>query len=197
MRSLTDHRFEEGGFEDAVRSYLGPGMMSLIIHAIVAVILWNVPFQIKQLTPVAKLEAPTPEMDEEVEDEPPDEPPEEPEEVVEEEPIETEEEAVEDEVDVDMDNTDTMGEEGLSDAPFTGPSTNSAIGLGGGAGGGRGGLGGRRNRKAKGGSAMTENAVELGLKWLADHQDVDGLGMWDCDELMKHDPADDKCDGPG
>ncbi len=44
---------------------------------------------------------------------------------------------------------------------------------------------------------MTENAVELGLKWLADHQDVNGQGMWDCDGYMKHDPADDQCEGPG
>lgn len=43
----------------------------------------------------------------------------------------------------------------------------------------------------------TERAVELGLRWLADHQDVDGDGRWDNDAFAKHDPADDKCDGPG
>ncbi len=68
-----------------------------------------------------------------------------------------------------------------ADEPFTDPTP----------------LGGRKRRRAKGGSGMTENAVELGLKWLADHQDVNGQGMWDCDEFSKHDPADDKCDGPG
>lgn len=37
--------------------------------------------------------------------------------------------------------------------------------------------------------------VELGLKWLADHQDLDG--KWDCDGFPGHDPDDDKCDGTG
>ncbi|MHC4491078.1 MAG: hypothetical protein ACYTDU_05600 [Planctomycetota bacterium] len=44
---------------------------------------------------------------------------------------------------------------------------------------------------------LTENAVGLGLKWLADHQDVDEDGKWDCDGFMKHDPFDDQCDGAG
>jgi len=52
----------------------------------------------------------------------------------------------------------------------------------------------RRVRLAQG-KATTENAVDLGLQWLADHQDEDG--RWDTDDFMKHDPADDKCDGPG
>jgi hypothetical protein len=43
----------------------------------------------------------------------------------------------------------------------------------------------------------TPRPVALGLKWLADHQDVDEDGRWDCDDFMKHDPADDKCDGGG
>jgi hypothetical protein len=51
--------------------------------------------------------------------------------------------------------------EGLYDAPFTGPSTNSAIGLGGGAGGGRHGRGGRRNLKAGGGAGRIVEEVAL------------------------------------
>ncbi|MFB3065023.1 MAG: HEAT repeat domain-containing protein, partial [Planctomycetota bacterium] len=42
--------------------------------------------------------------------------------------------------------------------------------------------------------------VDLGLEWLAAHQDLTGetlRGFWDADEFMKHDPAQDKCDGPG
>jgi hypothetical protein len=39
--------------------------------------------------------------------------------------------------------------------------------------------------------------VALGLRWLANHQDVREDGRWDCDDFMKHDPADDKCDGGG
>ena len=43
---------------------------------------------------------------------------------------------------------------------------------------------------------MTESAVDLGLRWLAQHQDFDD-GKWDCDDFVKHDPADDKSGGPG
>jgi len=43
---------------------------------------------------------------------------------------------------------------GLSDAPFTGPTTNSAIGIGGAAGGAFRGRGGRRNLRAGGGRAI-------------------------------------------
>ena len=46
-----------------------------------------------------------------------------------------------------------------------------------------------------GGSGLTENAVSTGLDWLARHQDEDG--RWDCDGFMKHDPADDRCEGGG
>ncbi len=38
-------------------------------------------------------------------------------------------------------------------------------------------------------------AVRLALAWLAAHQDDDG--KWDCDGFMRHDPAGDRCDGPG
>ncbi len=61
------------------------------------------------------------------------------------------------------------------------PGTNDVMGVGGGSGRGGlrfggGGLGaGRRNLVARGGgSAATENAVELGLSWLARHQQRDG-----------------------
>ena len=39
------------------------------------------------------------------------------------------------------------------------------------------------------------DAIVAGLKWLAAHQDEDG--KWDCDGFMRHDPAEDKCDGAG
>jgi len=74
-----------------------------------------------------------------------------------------------DEIVLDTDFEETAGEDGLSDTPFTGPSTNSAIGLGGGAGGIR-----RRLRAAGGGSAVARTAVDRGLKWLARHQAKDG-----------------------
>ncbi|MCZ6574735.1 MAG: hypothetical protein O7C98_16405, partial [Planctomycetota bacterium] len=40
-------------------------------------------------------------------------------------------------------------------------------------------------------------AVQLGLRWLAAHQDVDAAGNWDCDGFTKHDPPDDLSRGPG
>ncbi len=48
----------------------------------------------------------------------------------------------------------------------------------------------------------TLSAVELGLKWLADHQDISRDfrwldGRWDSDDFAKHDPADDKTTGKG
>lgn len=60
---------------------------------------------------------------------------------------------------------------------------------------GRRGRGAERNLRAGGGSGLTENAVNLGLEWLAKHQDEDG--RWDCDGFMKHDPDHDQCDGKG
>ncbi len=38
-------------------------------------------------------------------------------------------------------------------------------------------------------------ALDGALAWLATHQDEDG--GWDADEFMKHDPAEDRCDGAG
>jgi len=88
----------------------------------------------------------------------------------------TEEISDHNEVDTDTEFEETAGEDGLSDAPFIGPSTNSAIGLGGGAGGGRRGRGGRRLLMAAG-SIRTENATELGLSWLSKQQDPQ-TGAW-------------------
>jgi len=64
--------------------------------------------------------------------------------------------------------TDEFEEAELSDSPFVGPFTNSAIGLGGGAGGGR-----RRSLRASS-SSVTAKSVERGLQWLARQQAKDG-----------------------
>jgi hypothetical protein len=69
--------------------------------------------------------------------------------------------------DAASDFAETAGEDGLSDEPFVGPAAGSAIGLGGGAGGGRRAHAGMRSARGAGGSSnMTENAVELQLRWL-------------------------------
>ena len=49
------------------------------------------------------------------------------------------------ETDNDLPFEESLGEDGLSDAPFTGPANNGLIGLGGGAGGAFGGRGGSRD----------------------------------------------------
>jgi len=199
MRGYSEHRFEEGGFNDAIQGLVRSSpwwMISAVAHLVLFLILWNIPVSTNRGDNRVALQSSVQkeqEDPEEIEEPPPEIPPEE----IEETPIDTEEISDHNEVDTDSEFEETAGEEGISDAPFTGPSTNSAIGLGGGAGGGRRGRGGRRNLRAGGGSGLTENAVELGLKWLADHQDVDANGMWDSDDFMKHDPPEDKCDGPG
>jgi len=200
MRKITEHRLE-GGFDEAIRNLVKNSpwwMTSLVFHALILLLASMLTVDAGGGRGEAQLHAAIPTPEEKPEEpvvEPP--PPELPPEEIQETPIQTEEVADHNEVDTDQDFQESMGEEGNSDAPFTGPSTNSAIGLGGGAGGARRGRGGRRNLRAGGGSSLTENAVELGLKWLADHQDVDGDGMWDCDDFMKHDPPEDKCDGAG
>ncbi|MBK8978871.1 MAG: terpene cyclase/mutase family protein [Planctomycetes bacterium] len=82
----------------------------------------------------------------------------------------------------------------IKESAFEGSAWNSAIGLGGGAGGKYGGRGGGR-RAMVGGGKQTAVAIELGLTWLATHQDEDG--HWDADDFMKHDAAGAPCDGPG
>jgi hypothetical protein len=80
------------------------------------------------------------------------------------------------------------------ESAFDSNQWNSAVGLGGGAGGRYGGRGGGRG--GRGGGKSYAQAIDAGLKWLANHQDEEG--RWDCDGFMKHDdPSSDMCDGPG
>ena len=201
MRHYQDHRIgEEAGFNDAIQGIVKNSpwwMISAVIHAVLLLILAQIQMDTTGGNKGAQMQASLPDEDEELEEEEEEQPEEEEPEEIEETPIETEEVDDHNEVDTDSEFEETEGEDGMSDSPFTGPSTNSAIGLGGGAGGGRRGRGGKRNLRGGGGSKLTQNAVELGLKWLADHQDVDEDGKWDVDDFMKHDPPDDKCDGPG
>ena len=54
---------------------------------------------------------------------------------------------------------------------------------------------GRKQAIAKyGGTQQSENSVELGLKWLMQHQDTDG--KWDASDFTRH-CHDKLCDGPG
>jgi hypothetical protein len=79
------------------------------------------------------------------------------------------------ETDNDMPFEESLGEGGLSDAPFEGPANNGLIGIGGGAGGAFKGRGGHRNlRTGGGGKTKADDAVDDALKWLAAHQSADG-----------------------
>jgi len=91
------------------------------------------------------------------------------------------------ETDNDLPFEESLGEDGLSDAPFTGPANNGLIGLGGGAGGAFGGRGGSRDLGSGGGGRKTQGAVEDALKWLAAHQSPNG--GWEAATFMKW------CDG--
>ena len=78
------------------------------------------------------------------------------------------------ETDNDLPYDESLGEDGISDAPFTGPANNGLIGLGGGAGGAFGGRGGSRDLDRGCGGRRTQGAVEDALKWLAAHQSSNG-----------------------
>ncbi len=167
-------------------------MISIAVHAILITIAlyFAVPEQVEQKTTefTATLE----------QEEPPEEPPKE-EAWEEEKELENELEPTENPVykdnAVEADHNETANEEdnhmskgenmdAVSDTPFKGKSTNSAIGLGGGAGGAFGGrLGGRENLVARGGGGGTQSAVEMGLKWLDNHQDKT-TGSWDSDDFQ-------------
>ncbi|MHC4958631.1 MAG: prenyltransferase/squalene oxidase repeat-containing protein [Planctomycetota bacterium] len=187
-------------FEDNIRALTRNSpwwLTSAFVHAVAALILSSIPVDIRTRTDQKIMVASEPEdmlVPEEIDD-PEIKPPEKPDEVVMEDPTDEIDEVPTN--DTDSDGDETAFTEGEFDGQLTGPSWNSAIGLGDGAAGGPGGKGGKRDRGAKGSSGMTENAVDLGLQWLADHQDVGGDGRWDADGFMKHDKADDKCDGPG
>jgi len=201
MRAITEHRFDSGGFDETVRNLVRNSpwwMTSLVVHLVALLVLWNIPVTTAKKEAPVTLTAYTPkdvvQPEEKVEIDPePQLPPEALPEVVLDDPDDAPAET-------DTDNPtfdETAGELGDANAPFTGPSNVAAIGIGGGAGGGKGGHGGPRNHRGTGGSGLTENAVELALRWLADHQDMDAEGGWDCDNFMRHDPANDRCDGAG
>ena len=192
---------EETTFNDILYDWMGRApwlAISAVAHVMVflllAVIPWSIFSSAGDKSIDAKLDKPPEDVFEDPEEE-------EEEEIEEEEPIE--EPVLKDaeisdhnETDDDQDYESSEGDpDFLSDSPFDDKAFNDVIGIGGGAGGKFGGrFGGRRNLRAAGGSG-TEQALKDGLEWLANHQDDDG--KWDCDEFMKHDPANDLCEDPG
>ena len=177
-------------------------LISIGVHFMLGIVLFNMSFGVSGLSHQAQVKSRVEDelIDPLKEEVKPD--------IQETKPIEQDETVIEDpvikdakvsdhnETDNDMPFEESLGQKDfISDAPFEGPSTNSAIGIGGGAGGAFGGRGGHRNLKAMGGGASTEGAVDLGLEWLKNHQDPDGF--WDCDGFMKMDKLTPICDGAG
>ena len=79
------------------------------------------------------------------------------------------------ETDNDLPTEESLGEGGLSDAPFDGPANNDKIGIGGSAGGAFRGRGGHHNLRAgRGGHPKADGAVDDALRWLKAHQSPDG-----------------------
>lgn len=79
------------------------------------------------------------------------------------------------------------------DDPFKESGLLGELGLGGGSGSKYGDRFGGPGGKGRGG--RKQRTVQLGLAWLAAHQDPDG--KWDADGFMKHDPSGDRTDGAG
>jgi hypothetical protein len=98
------------------------------------------------------------------------------------------------ETDNDLPTEESLGEAGISDAPFEGPANNGLIGIGGGAGGAFKGRGGHRNLRAGGGGKKADDAVEDALKWLAAHQSPDG--GWECEGFPRWCDGKQVSDGP-
>ena len=165
-------------------------IISDIAHAIAGLILYMALDGVRNTREDLAMQMDMPEPEEEIEEE------EEEEEEVEEEEVEevevqevevTETEEISENV-IDESESDTV------ESAFDSNQWNTAVGLGGGAGGKWGGRRGGRKRlgsKKRG----TARAIDLGLKWLKDHQDKDG--KWDCDAFMKHDKNGTPCDGAG
>ncbi len=100
--------------------------------------------------------------------------------------------------DDDLPNQESLGQEGLSDAPYRGPADNGSIGIGGGAGGAFPGRGGSQDKGGGGGGAPAKAVVENALNWLAAHQSPSGA--WEAggfDKWCDHKPVSQGPDGLG
>jgi len=196
MRSIT--HAPAPAFDETVKDLVRSSpwwLISLVAHAVALAILWSISITIEEShrAPVIEALTPTEMPDPEIPLEQIDVMPEE--DVTQVVVIEPEDDVVNSDQ-TDNPIPDTANDQGLHDGAFTGPSVAVAIGIGPG-GGGPGGHGGPKPVRVRDGTGRTGDAVELALKWLAEHQDVHDDGRWDADDYMKHDPPDDRCDGPG
>jgi hypothetical protein len=196
MRFWDDHRIEDDNFQESIRGLVRNTpwwSISAIVHLLVLMVFSLVGMEVERPVQERKLQAVVKEKIDELE---------EPEKFI---PPETELQPVDepqiDETtlseDTDQQEDSPDGIEGDLSGPFEAAEHNTNIGLNGGARGGKGkgGPSGRGNGSKE--RIPTDPQMKAGLDWLAKHQDVDGDGKWDCDDYMKHDPANDRCDGPG
>src|SRR5262245_54648227 len=127
MRRITERRLDEGGFEGAVQEMVRMApwwLISGVVHTVVLLILWQMQMTQDTKETTSRMEAAMPEEVKEPEVPPVEEPqPVVPNEEITETPIETDSEVSDhNEVDTDSEFHETAGTDGLSDAPFTGPS---------------------------------------------------------------------------
>ncbi|MEM8884876.1 MAG: prenyltransferase/squalene oxidase repeat-containing protein [Planctomycetota bacterium] len=196
MRFWTDHRIDEDNFQDAVQGLVRNAPwwgISALLHVLLLLVL-----SLFVTSEVAEEKGPILQA---IHPEPP------PDKIDDTEDVKPEKLDVEDVQQPDFNDADLSadtdeltdspeGEVGDFSGPLEGPAFNPSIGLTGGSMGGRGPGGGGTGRGC--GTRKKDpfyKEVDLGLRWLAEHQDKDG--KWDCDDFAKHDPADDRCDGPG
>lgn len=200
MRRMHGPGPEALGFDESIRALVRSSpwwMISLVIHVLVLAVLSQVRWETRTSVTLNPIVASVP--DEQLDPEDLDIPnltPNQDESILE-KPIEFVDVEVKPEDVSDQDFHEPLGEDGEKSGPFMGDGDNTSIGLLGGASGGRGRGGGQKLVEARSKGGRTDDKVLGGLRWLADHQDVDTDGRWDCDGFDKHDPADDRCDGPG
>ena len=163
-------------------------MVSLTLHAVALLVLWIVMPQNHDNEEENFVHVQLEQPKEIVEPLPPPEP----EPIIEEQPIDPE--LMDAEVEQDQDTPLAPTNDVMLAEPTVHDFTSSPeLGLNGPPAGkystrGKGG-GGRNGGKAP------ARSIELGLKWLRDHQDEDG--KWDSDGFMKHDEEGEPCDGAG
>jgi hypothetical protein len=184
---------EPESFQDIMAEQLAHApwlMLSFAIHAVLFFLLYLLLPAEQQKDEKIEVQMQLQE-EQQIEEPPPPPPPEPVKEIQEIEPVLQDAEITETE---EQPTFDSVSDQPMKESAFNSNQWNAAVGMGGGAGGKYGGRGGRGGGKGGGGKA-TARAIELGLKWLQDHQDDDG--KWDCDGFMKHDESGDPCDGPG
>jgi len=196
MRFWNDHSLEGDSFQDTlqgiVRSTPWWGI-SAIVHIVALLILASIQVDTNRPEPMHVLQADVTQPEDDLDVEKITPPPLPTDDVV---PME-DPSLVDPTEDTDEPENEPLGEEGELSGPFVASDHSMVIGPGGGATGGKG-KGGPGSRKGGGRRPLpTDVPVMRGLQWLAKHQDLETDGKWDCDDFMKHDAPDDKCDGPG